>query len=91
MFLRMLREAGEHSAEDLLPQVRVPALVLAGDRDSFTPAGVSEVMARLLPHGEFSLINGGTHVLPLENRAGVREAISAFLGRVLVEYSNRIG
>jgi pimeloyl-ACP methyl ester carboxylesterase len=87
MFLRMLREAGEHSAEDLLPEVRVPALVVAGDKDSFTPAGVSEVMARLLPRGEFALMNGGTHVLPLEDRAGVLERISAFLGRVLVEYS----
>ena len=27
MFLHMLREAGEHSAEDLLPKVRVPVLV----------------------------------------------------------------
>jgi pimeloyl-ACP methyl ester carboxylesterase len=86
MFLRMLREAGEHSAEDLLPEVQVPVLVLAGDRDSFTPAGVSEVMAQLLPRGEFSLISGGTHVLPLENRAAVLERISAFLDRVLVEY-----
>jgi pimeloyl-ACP methyl ester carboxylesterase len=87
MFLRMLREAGEHSAEDLLPKVQVPALVIAGERDSFTPAGVSEVMARLLPRGEYELFGDGTHVLPLENRAGVFERISAFLSRVLVEYS----
>ncbi len=86
MFLRMLREAGEHSAEDLLPEVRVPALVVAGERDSFTPAGVSEVMAKLLPKGEFALISGGTHVLPLEEREAVRDGISAFLRRVLVEY-----
>ncbi|MDQ2644849.1 MAG: alpha/beta hydrolase [Myxococcota bacterium] len=86
MFLRMLREAGEHSAEDLLPEVRVPALVVAGERDSFTPAGVSEVMAKLLPKGEFALIPGGTHVLPLEEREAVRDRISAFLRRVLVEY-----
>lgn len=87
MFLRMLREAGEHTAEDLLPTVQVPALVVAGERDSFTPAGVSEVMARLLPHGEFELFEDGTHVLPLENREGVRDRISAFLSRALVEYS----
>ena len=87
MFLRMLREAGEHSAEDLLPRVQVPALVIAGERDSFTPAGVSEVMARLLPYGQYELVEGGTHVLPLENRADVFERISAFLAPLLVEYS----
>jgi pimeloyl-ACP methyl ester carboxylesterase len=87
MFLRMLREAGEHSAEDLLPRVRVPTLVVAGERDSFTPAEVSEVMAKLIPRGEFSLMRGGTHVLPLEDRDGLNRVISAFLGRVLVEYS----
>nr|PZN19439.1 MAG: alpha/beta hydrolase [Pseudomonadota bacterium] len=85
MFLRMLREAGEHSAEDLLGEVRVPALVIAGERDSFTPAEVSEVMARLLPRGEFELVPGGTHALPLEERERVRQSISSFLARVLVE------
>ncbi|HLV66799.1 MAG TPA: alpha/beta hydrolase [Polyangiaceae bacterium] len=85
MFLRMLREAGEHSAEDVLAQVRVPALVLAGDRDSFTPSEVSEVMARLLPRAEFELVPGGTHALPLEERERVRQSIAAFLTRVLVE------
>ncbi|HEY3256349.1 MAG TPA: alpha/beta hydrolase, partial [Polyangiaceae bacterium] len=44
LFLRMLRAAGEHSAEDLLGQVRVPVLVIAGAKDSFTPAAVSEAM-----------------------------------------------
>jgi pimeloyl-ACP methyl ester carboxylesterase len=88
MFLRMLREAGEHSAEDLLPEVRVPALVVAGERDSFTPAEVSEVMARLLPLGEFALFPAGTHVLPLEQKEELNRVISAFLDRVLVEYSS---
>jgi pimeloyl-ACP methyl ester carboxylesterase len=87
MFLRMLREAGEHSAEDLLPEVRVPALVIAGERDSFTPAGVSEVMAKMLPLGEYELFKGGTHVLPLENREALYDRIQTFLGHALVEYS----
>jgi pimeloyl-ACP methyl ester carboxylesterase len=82
MFLRMLREAGEHSAEDLLPRIGIPALVIAGERDSFTPPALSEAMATTMPHGEYVLVPGGTHILPLEERERVNTAIAAFLSRV---------
>jgi pimeloyl-ACP methyl ester carboxylesterase len=82
MFLRMLREAGEHSAQDLLPSVKVPTLVIAGERDSFTPASVSEAMARTIPGAEYVLLPGGTHILPLEERTRVLAAIEAFLARL---------
>jgi pimeloyl-ACP methyl ester carboxylesterase len=85
MFLRMLHEAGEHSAEDLLPHVNVPTLVLAGERDSFTPPQVSEAMAEMMPQAEYQLIREGTHVLPLEERETVRAAVTAFLARLRVE------
>ena len=78
MFLRMLQAAGEHSAEDVLPTVRVPALVIAGDRDSFTPPRLAEKMARDLPFGEI-LMMSATHVAPLEQRALVEERINTFL------------
>lgn len=82
MFLHMLREAGEHSAEDLLPQIGIPTLVVAGERDSFTPPALSQAMAEAMPHGEYVLIPGGTHILPLEERERVNEAIAAFLSHV---------
>lgn len=82
MFLHMLREAGEHSAEDLLPQIEIPALVVAGERDSFTPPALSEAMAEAMPWGEYVLVKGGTHILPLEEREQVNAAIAAFLSRV---------
>jgi pimeloyl-ACP methyl ester carboxylesterase len=82
MFLHMLREAGEHSAEDLLPQIEIPALVVAGERDSFTPPALSEAMAEAMPHGEYVLVPGGTHILPLEDRERVNAAIAAFLSHV---------
>jgi pimeloyl-ACP methyl ester carboxylesterase len=81
MFLEMLRAAGEHSAEDLLPLVDVPTLVLAGDRDSFTPPQVSRAMAEAIPKAEFVQITGGSHLGPLERREEVRLAIFDFLER----------
>ncbi|MCC6217207.1 MAG: alpha/beta hydrolase [Polyangiaceae bacterium] len=79
MFLRMLRHAGEHSAQDLLASVRVPVLVVAGERDSFTPPTLSEAMVEALPDAELLLLPGGTHVTPLEHREVVRDRIARFL------------
>ncbi|MBK9261360.1 MAG: alpha/beta hydrolase [Polyangiaceae bacterium] len=79
MFLRMLRSAGEHSAVDLLPKVEVPALVIGGDRDTFTPARYAEEMAKAMPRGELLMVAGGTHIVPLERRDLVRERVLRFL------------
>jgi pimeloyl-ACP methyl ester carboxylesterase len=81
MFLDMLRAAGEHSAEDLLALVDVPTLVIAGDRDSFTPPEVSRAMSEAIPNAEFLLLKGGSHLGPLERREEVRLAIFDFLDR----------
>jgi pimeloyl-ACP methyl ester carboxylesterase len=79
MFVRMLRHAGEHSAEEFLGSIAVPTLIVAGSRDSFTPPSVSEAMAELMPHATLDLIPGGTHVVPLEQRQRVIEKVEAFL------------
>jgi pimeloyl-ACP methyl ester carboxylesterase len=79
MFLRMLYSAGEHSAQDLLPRVDVPALVIAGDKDTFTPPRLAEEMAAALPRGELMMAAGGSHVVPLERKDLVLERVEKFL------------
>jgi pimeloyl-ACP methyl ester carboxylesterase len=79
MFLRMLRSAGDHSALDLLPKVEVPALVIAGDRDTFTPPRYAEEMAAAMPQAELLMVQGGTHVAPLERVELVNQRIEKFL------------
>jgi pimeloyl-ACP methyl ester carboxylesterase len=79
LFVRMLRAAGEHSAEDLLPAVRVPTLVVAGSKDTFTPPEISVAMAESIPGARLLLIPGGSHILPLEERDRLREELRAFL------------
>jgi pimeloyl-ACP methyl ester carboxylesterase len=84
MFLRMLQSVGEETAEDVLPTVAVPVLVIAGDGDTFTPPPLAERMATTIPDAELMLAAGATHVVPLERREAVRERILGFLqGRVL--------
>jgi pimeloyl-ACP methyl ester carboxylesterase len=80
LFARMLQAAGEHSAQDLLPQVGIPVLVVAGSRDTFTPPEVSVAMAEAIPGAKLALIPGGSHILPLEEHAQVRDLLRDFLG-----------
>ena len=79
MFLRMLRAAGEHTAGDLLAHVDVPVLVVAGDRDSFTPSFLASAMAEALPRGELMMVQGGTHVAPIEQPELIDARIAQFL------------
>jgi len=79
MFLRMLRAAGEHSAGDLLGHIDVPVLVVAGERDTFTPAFLAHAMAEAMPKGELLMVPSGTHVTPIEQPALVDAAIEKFL------------
>ncbi|APR83339.1 Beta-ketoadipate enol-lactone hydrolase [Minicystis rosea] len=79
MFLRMLHSAGEHSAADLLPQIAAHALVIAGDRDTFTPPRYAEEMAAAMPHSELLMVPGATHVVPLERKDLVAARVEKFL------------
>ncbi len=90
MFLRMLRAAGRHSAGDLLGLVDVPVLVVAGEKDTFTPSFLAHAMAGALPRGELLMVPGGTHVAPLEQAELVDARIETFLReRVLGEKNDR--
>lgn len=81
MFLRMLRSAGEHTARDFLPKIDVPVLVLAGDRDTFTPTRYAEEMAALIPRSELHVLSG-THVIPIERKDQVAELVRTFVRKL---------
>lgn len=82
VFLRMLAAAGEHTAEDLLPDVTAPTLVIAGERDTFTPVRYAEQMARQIRGAEFVRLDGGSHTAPLEQPERVLAAVLPFLARI---------
>lgn len=66
LFLKMLSAAGDHSAEDLLATIDVPVLVVAGERDTFTPLFLAESMAKAIPGAELLVLKNGSHAAPLE-------------------------
>ncbi len=66
LFLNLLKSAQEHSAKEYLPTIDVPTLVIAGEKDGFTPAWLSDKMAELIPNSEKLVIPAGSHTAPIE-------------------------
>jgi pimeloyl-ACP methyl ester carboxylesterase len=79
LFVRLLASAAEHDATGHLPEIRVPTLVVAGVRDSFTPMHLSVAMHEAITGSELLVLPGGTHVGPLEHPELVEERVRAFL------------
>ena len=80
-FLSMLAGASEHSAVDLLPAIQVPVLVVAGERDGFTPPELSKSMADAIPGAELLVVEAGSHTAPLERPELVGRTVREFLAR----------
>ncbi|MCA9603332.1 MAG: alpha/beta hydrolase [Polyangiales bacterium] len=66
VFLETLHSAGDHSAEDLLPSINAPTLVVAAERDTFTPPALAREMSERIPNAEFLVLPGGSHAAPVE-------------------------
>ena len=52
-------------AEALLPAIRVPVLLVHGNRDSIFPVENSRYMARHIPHARVVVVEGADHILVL--------------------------
>jgi pimeloyl-ACP methyl ester carboxylesterase len=79
LFLRMLTSAADHDASDHLRDVRVPTLVVAGERDTFTPTRLSVAMHEGIPGSTLVVVKDGTHVAPLERPDVVGTAVTSFV------------
>jgi len=79
--LKAMRDRADQT--DLLPGIRVPTLVLAGELDTITPPGPAREMAAAIPGAEFVEIPGAGHLTPVEKPKVVAAALAAFFARSL--------
>jgi len=77
-YSRTFRCLARHDASDVLPSVAVPTLLIAGDKDVFTPPEVTRKMAAQIPGAEHLIIHGGTHYTPAEYPMVVNLRIEKF-------------
>ncbi|HJL18733.1 MAG TPA: alpha/beta hydrolase [Sandaracinaceae bacterium LLY-WYZ-13_1] len=66
LYVHTLERLGEHDARDVLDEIDVPLLVIAGDRDLFTPRIAAEEMIRRVRGAELLVVPGGTHYVAVE-------------------------
>jgi len=79
VFLRMLQCAGQHDARGFLPDIDVPALIVAAEHDTFTPMALAEEMAAAIPNAELEVIEEASHAAPVEQPDRIAERVEDFL------------
>jgi pimeloyl-ACP methyl ester carboxylesterase len=79
VFLGMLRHAGEHDARGFLGEIDVPALIIAAERDTFTPMQLADEMAMSIPGSELEVIEEASHAAPVEQPDRVADRVEDFL------------
>jgi pimeloyl-ACP methyl ester carboxylesterase len=78
LFLALLDAAHRHCADDVLDRIRVPTLVVAGERDTFVPLPVMRKMAFSIPGAQWVVIDEASHALPAEFPLEIAERLLAF-------------
>ncbi len=78
-FFTALNNANKHSAYTVLRHIKIPCLVVAGDRDRFTPYPIVRKMFEAIPKAEYLMLRKGSHIGPLELPRILNQRIDAFL------------
>ncbi|MEO0326839.1 MAG: alpha/beta fold hydrolase [Myxococcota bacterium] len=78
-WVRTFEALRRHDARDVLPEIDVPTLVLAGGRDAFVPASEAARLADAIPGAERMVVPEATHFVALEAPELVNLRVEKFL------------
>lgn len=90
VFMDFVRAAQEHDASPILGDVQCPVLVVAGERDLFTPRHLSVEMAGRLPHAELLEIPRGSHAALIEQPELINLRLEKFLRETVAPYATSL-
>jgi len=71
-----------HDARDVLPLVRCPMLIVAGDKDWVTPPSAAAEMKRQAPHAHYYLLRNTSHFGVIEHGPGLWRPVDRLLAEV---------
>jgi pimeloyl-ACP methyl ester carboxylesterase len=74
--------AKRRDQSDLLPELKIPVLIVVGAEDAITPPSVALAMQSHMPHALVVQIVASGHMTPMEQPDAVNGAMRAFLGTV---------
>ena len=64
-----------------MPAIKLPTLVVVGDKDPATPVAASEIIHKGIPGSELVVLPGVSHMLSAEDPAAFHAALLPFLAR----------
>ncbi len=82
VFQAFLRDYTNYDGRGVLPKIKVPVLIIAGEDDLITPVYLMEEMARLLPAGEIVKVTQASHNAHMDFPKEVNDTIDHFLKRI---------
>jgi pimeloyl-ACP methyl ester carboxylesterase len=69
---------GSDATDSILPQLKMPVLIVWGSEDRIFPVSQAEKMHRLVPQSELDIVPGCGHLAPKECTAQIGPAVVAF-------------
>jgi pimeloyl-ACP methyl ester carboxylesterase len=72
---------GRDTTDKMLPELKMPVLIVWGEIDHITPLSEGKMMHQLIPQSQFDVIPGCGHLAPNECADQIGPAIVAFLKR----------
>lgn len=79
VFLRMVSLIADHDLTDALPKITAPTLIIAGEKDLFTPLHRSRKMHELIGGSELFILAEGSHAAIVEHPDVINRRIERFL------------
>jgi len=79
LFLSMTLEAHAHDAFPALESIAVPVLIVAAERDTFTPIRLSYQMAATIPGADILVLADASHAALIEQPETINHRITRFL------------
>ena len=73
-----------------LAEIEVPTLVVAAERDTFTPMELADSMARAIPNAELEVIEEASHAAPVEQPDRIADRVEEFLSSRLGIYADPV-
>ena len=78
----LLAMAGRTDTTPYLSEIKIPVLLLCGEKDMLTPPDIMKNMAVKISHSEHHIIPGAGHVSPLENPSYVNKIVEEFISKI---------
>lgn len=75
----LLAMAGRTDTTDYLNKIKIPIVVLCGEKDQLTPPEVMKNMSAKIKNSKYFIVPGAGHISPVENSRFVNEKIKEFL------------